>query len=54
MEKESIEEFIARGGKITHCKSGKAAGSDLGFKWKYSVSNKGRKKNTLKDNNFYL
>ena len=46
--KESIDEYRARGGKITHCPPGKAKGSDFGFKHKSSIFNQGRKKTTLK------
>jgi len=54
MKVETVEEFLARGGKITHCKPGKAAGSKLNFTHSSTVFNRGRKKNTLKDANFYL
>jgi len=54
MSKETIKEFMARGGKITHCKDGQAKGSKLAFTHSASIFCKGRKKSTLKDANFYL
>ena len=39
---ETIEEFLARGGKITYCKPGaRTQEEDIGFTWK---PQKGRKK----------
>ncbi len=54
MVKETVSDFLARGGKVTNCKSGKAKGSNLGFSHPSSVFSRGRKYNTLQDANFYL
>ena len=48
MNKETIAEYRARGGKITHCPPGKAKGSDYVSKHPSSIHQQGRKKNTLR------
>ena len=54
MIKESVQQFLNRGGKIISCKSGKAKGSKLNFTHSSAVFSSGRKKLTLRDANFYL
>lgn len=52
MQKETVEEFLARGGKITVCKTGKAKNSEFWSKKvgnKYAVAQKGRKKVTVEN-----
>lgn len=48
MNKETIAEYRARGGKITNCPPGKAKGSDYVSKHPSSIHQQGRKKNTLR------
>jgi len=47
MKRESVEEFFARGGKVTVCPTRKSKGSGNPFEWKYSINIQGRKASSL-------